>query len=158
MAMIAEPGVAPNNNFRFSRAGAVTQVVLDGSYYFCASEPHHLAHPSSGGCGLMNEFLFDVSNEAKDGEYFPKIGIGLLRKDKEGYAMYRRYDPEEVQLFPITFECSENTIVFEIQPLPCMRSGKPGKLSLLTTRSGCMIRFSMWGRRVSPPKSTATIS
>lgn len=68
----------------------------------------------------MNEFLFDVSNEAKDGEYFPKIGIGLLRKDKEGYAMYRRYDPEEVQLFPITFECSENTIVFEIQPLPCM--------------------------------------
>ncbi len=120
MAMIAEPGVAPNNNFRFSRAGAVTQVVLDGSYYFCASEPHHLAHPSSGGCGLMNEFLFDVSNEAKDGEYFPKIGIGLLRKDKEGYAMYRRYDPEEVQLFPITFECSENTIVFEIQPLPCM--------------------------------------
>lgn len=49
MAMIAEPGVAPNNNFRFSRAGAVTQVVLDGSYYFCASEPHHLAHPSSGG-------------------------------------------------------------------------------------------------------------
>ena len=77
---VLEPGEAPNNTFRFNRAGAVAEILHNGRNTFCASEPNHLWHLCSGGRGLMNEFTMDVSGEVGVGEYFPKLGVGLLKK------------------------------------------------------------------------------
>lgn len=118
--LVALPGEPPCDNFRFSRAGAVTEVILDGTHHFCASEPNHLAHPSSGGRGLMNEFVFDASAQARMGEFFPKLGIGLLRRDREGYLFYKRYARQDVQEFPVSWEQSESSVTFTVEPLPCL--------------------------------------
>ena len=115
---IAEPGEAPNDNRRFAHAGYVTEIVLDNKHRFGASEPHHLSHPSSGGRGLCCEYLFDLSGEAKVGEYYPKVGIGLLKKpDDEPYRIYRRY---EMKPFPIHYTKTDSKAVFTVEPIPCM--------------------------------------
>lgn len=116
---LAEPGEAPNQTFRFDRAGFITEVILDGAMRFCASEPRNLCHPSSGGRGLCNEFTFDVSEEAPLGEYFPKFGVGLLRRYHEG--RYRIFYPyKDVQFFPVSFQAETDTVRFETLPIPCM--------------------------------------
>lgn len=116
---IAEPGEAPNTTFRFDRAGFITEVVLDGARRFCASEPRNLSHPSSGGRGLCSEYIFDVSEEAELGEYFPKLGVGLLRRFHEGgYRLFDRYESE--QPFPVTIQVSEAEVAFSTSPVVCM--------------------------------------
>lgn len=114
---VLEPGEAPNNTFRFNRAGAVAEILHNGRNTFCASEPNHLWHLCSGGRGLMNEFTMDVSGEVGVGEYFPKLGVGLLKKpDGELYRFYRKY---EYQPFPITWEQDGSSVTFVTEPLPC---------------------------------------
>ncbi len=116
---IAEPGEAPNHKFRFDRAGYVSEVVLDGEMHFTASEPRNLAHPCSGGRGFCNEFRFDPSGEAKVGEYFPKFGIGLIRKeDDEKYSFFRAY--KDVMFFPVEYSKTENQAVFVTLPVACL--------------------------------------
>lgn len=116
---ISEAGEAPNNKWRFDRAGYISDVVLDGGIHFCASEPRNLAHPNSGGRGLCNEFRFDPSAEAKIGEYFPKFGVGLIRKeDEEPYSFYREY--KDVLPFNVEFTRTENEAVFVTLPQPCL--------------------------------------
>ena len=87
---LAEPGVSPNNKTRFDRAGYISDVILDGGIYFAASEPRNLVHPCSGGRGFCNEFRFDASAEAAIGEYFPKLGVGLIRKEEDKKYIFHR--------------------------------------------------------------------
>ena len=86
---ITYPGQAPNTTYRFDRAGFITEVVLDGTHRFCATEPNNLSHPSSGGRGICNEYIFDVSGKASVGEHFPKLGVGLLKKPFPADALTR---------------------------------------------------------------------
>lgn len=116
---ISEPGENPNISLRFDHAGYISDVVLDGGYHFCASEPKNLAHPSSMGRGLCNEWCFDVSAEAKIGEYFPKFGVGLIRKEAdEKYIFHRAY--EDVKYFPVTYSHTEDTATFLTEAVPCL--------------------------------------
>lgn len=119
---ITEPGEAPNTGFRFDRAGFVSEVVLDGGIRFAASEPKNLSHPCSGGRGFCNEYCFDVSGEAEIGEYFPKFGVGLIRKEAdERYIFHRAY--RDVRDFPVTVEHDDKRAVFVTASEPCLGYG-----------------------------------
>jgi hypothetical protein len=116
---IAEPGEAPNTTCRFDRAGFITDITLDGSTWFCASEPKNLIHPSSGGRGLCNEYQCDVSREAQIGEYFPKFGVGLIQKEAdEKYIFYKKYT--SLKPFPIDIKTASDCVVFNTRPETCL--------------------------------------
>lgn len=114
---VCEPHEAPNTTFRFDRAGFVSEVTLDGRYKFCATEPNNLSHPSSGGMGFCSEIQCDVSSEAGIGEYFPKFGIGLLKKEEhEPYCFFKKYT---AKLFPIEVKASDSAVEFITEPIVC---------------------------------------
>ena len=116
---IAEPGEAPNITTRFDRAGFITDIVLDGIHRFCATEPNNLSHPPSGGRGLCNEYVFDVSGDAAVGELFPKLGVGLLKKETpEPYNFAGKY--EVSQPFPVSVQTEKNRVVFSTNPIECL--------------------------------------
>lgn len=116
---LADPGEAPNTKFRFDRAGYITEIILDGSVRFCASEPHNLRHPHSGGRGLCSEYRFDASGEAAPGEYFPKFGVGLIRKEQEEpYLFHKSY--KEVRPFPVEVRAENDTAVYITRPVSCL--------------------------------------
>lgn len=116
---LSEPGEAPNNGFRFDRAGFIADIVLDGVHHFCASEPFYLPHPCSGGRGLCCEFLFDSASQAEPMEYFPKFGVGLLRKEGgEDYLFYKKY--RDTKLFSVETTSGPNSITFVTKPDACL--------------------------------------
>lgn len=118
-AAIAEPGEHPNDTFRFARAGFITNVVLNNEIHFCANEPKNLVHPSSGGRGLCCEYNEDFSAGAAVGEYFPKLGIGLIRKEAdEKYIFHKKY--RELKPYPVAFTKTENSAEFVTEPVPCL--------------------------------------
>ena len=115
---IESPGEFPNNTCRFDRAGFITSVLLDGKYEFCSAEPENLSHKSSGGRGLCNEFIDQaVSENTPANEFFPKPGIGLLRK--KGDLPYCFFDTYETLPFPIEWNASGDTVTFRVLPIPC---------------------------------------
>lgn len=98
-----EPAIAGAKTQRFDSSMFITQVVLDGRYKFCVKEPVFLSHPSTGGEGLCSEIKFDEGfQEARVGEPFPKLGVGLLTKTDETYYPYVRHTirPFERELRP----------------------------------------------------------
>ena len=115
---IAEPGEAPNQTHRFDRAGFISEIQLDDRISFCASEPENLSHPCTGGHGLCCEFKTDAGGECAVGEYFPKLGVGLIRKEDDcDYVFHRRY--RDVIPFSTAFSANESAATFTTQPLPC---------------------------------------
>jgi len=116
---IAESGEAPNTGFRFDRAGFITDIILDGSTWFCASEPQNLVHRSSGGRGLCSEYQCDVSGEAQIGGYFPKFGVGLIRKEAdEKYFFHKQY--ADVKPFPVHIQAAPDNAIFTTRGETCL--------------------------------------
>lgn len=108
---LAEPGEPPYNGCRFDHAGFITEVVLDNDIRFTGGEPKNLAHPSSGGRGLCCEYAMDYSGAVEQGEYFPKFGVGLLKKGAEpAFVYYKKYP--ETKFFPVFKQISENQASF----------------------------------------------
>lgn len=102
---------------RFDWTGFVTQVTLDGSTRFCV--PEATDGTGTGGWGLSNEFgiLEPVGFEdARPGEWFPKLGVGLLRRPDEAPCDFAR--PYEIRPFPMRWEATADTIQLVIEPLP----------------------------------------
>ena len=64
---IADPLDAEKLTTRFDYTGFITNVVLDKSICFTATEPRSRKHPSSGGRGLCSAYRFDVFQEARIG-------------------------------------------------------------------------------------------
>ncbi len=119
MIEIADPAQVLAKSSRFEPAGYINEVVLDDKIRFCASEPKNLFHPFTGGRGLCCEYNFDVSQEASRGEYFPKMGVGLIRKpDDKNYIFYEKYD--KILPFPVSYRKYGSRVVFKTQALPCM--------------------------------------
>lgn len=116
---ILEPGEECNNRTRFDRAAYISEVVLNNGIRFCASEPKNLIHPCSGGRGFCSEFRFDVSGEAEIGEYYPKFGVGLIRKEEdEKFIFHKTY--HDVVPFPVQVEHDEQKAVFVTEPVECL--------------------------------------
>ena len=115
---IAQPGTIYRGS-RFSWSAFITQVTLDERHTFCVAESP-IAGRGSGGIGLCNEFgLFRPIgyDEAKPGERFPKLGIGLLtRIDTKPYNFMAPY---EIEPFPMRVQEQDDTVVFETEPLSC---------------------------------------
>src|SRR5688572_25534831 len=76
---IATPGSSTYAGSRFDWTGLITQVTLDGRHTFCGQEATD--GTGTGGIGLCNEFgIFEPVgyDDARVGDQFPKLGIGLL--------------------------------------------------------------------------------
>ncbi|MGT2716728.1 hypothetical protein [Streptococcus respiraculi] len=115
---ISEPGERPNDTFRFDRAGFISEVTLDGDTHFCANEPMNLRHLSSGGRGLCCEFSGDFSSGAAVCEFFPKLGVGLIKQDSDlGYQFAHKYD--EVEPYPVTMKHTQTSASFVTKAVPC---------------------------------------
>lgn len=116
---ISEPGERPNDTFRFDRAGFISDVTLDGDTHFGANEPMNLRHLSSGGRGFCCEFSGDFATGAQVGDYFPKLGVGLIKQDSDlGYQFAHKYD--EVIPYPVTVTQTETSATFFTEAVPCM--------------------------------------
>ncbi len=114
---ISQPMENPNRTFRFDRAGFISEVVLDGAVHFCANEPQNLSHPSSGGRGMCNEFTGDFSIDVPCGEYYPKLGVGLIRADGEPYSFCKAYP--DVKDYPVEFEAGKDWVRFATKAVEC---------------------------------------
>jgi hypothetical protein len=121
---IAPPGTVYQGT-RFDWTGFITQVTLDSGG---STHPHTFCVPESlqpgqgtGGIGLCNEFGNDLAvgyADARPGDLFPKVGIGLLqRTDEAPYNFFRPY--EIAQQFPIEVETAADRATFTVQPLDC---------------------------------------
>ncbi len=116
---VAEPHVFPDTTSRFDHAGFITSVLLDNKYEFCTSEPTNLVHPSTGGVGLCNEYLFpEACDEVPAGSKFPKFGIGLFTKpDDDPFCFFRKY---ETDFFPVSWkQVDKGTLIFKTEPVMC---------------------------------------
>ncbi|GAP06751.1 hypothetical protein ATHL_01611 [Anaerolinea thermolimosa] len=116
---ISQPGVAYHGT-RFDWSGFITQVTLDGQHTFCVPEDY-TPGKGTGGIGICNEFGIDQPigyDEAKPGECFPKLGIGLLtRLDSPTYSFW---NPHQIsQPFPIEITASKQQVIFTVHPIEC---------------------------------------
>lgn len=116
---ISQPGVAYQGT-RFDWSGFITQVTLEGQHTFCVPEDY-TPGKGTGGIGICNEFGIDQPvgyDEAKPGDCFPKLGIGLLtRLDSPIYSFW---NPHQIaQKFPIEITSSNQQVTFTVQPIEC---------------------------------------
>lgn len=115
---IAEIGELYNGS-RFDQTSFITQVTLDGKHTFCGAESP-IEGMGSGGRGLCGEFGIIETigyDDAKPGEMFPKIGVGLLKRpDYTPYSFSTNYevDPFDIECIP-----SNESVSFVIQPKEC---------------------------------------
>jgi len=113
---LSEPGEHPNDGCRFDRTGFISEVILDGSCHFTASEPRNLEHRSTGGRGLCCEYKADYSREAGEGEFYPKLGIGLIRKK----GSYHFFDDYNIREFPTEIRKTDSSCEMHTLPEKCL--------------------------------------
>ena len=105
---------------RFAGAGVVEQVVLHKKHRFCQPEQKLPGRVTCHGQGLCSEFVWDqLAGEAAEGQFFPKIGVGLLRQRPEGgaYDMWKHY---ETEAFPTEVYVSGNRVIYRQKPRSCL--------------------------------------
>ncbi len=134
---ISQPGAAYTGT-RFDWSGFVTQVTLDNLHTFCVPEDYDPGK-GTGGIGLCSEFGIDQPigyDNAKPGETFPKLGVGLLtRLDKPEYSFW--YPHKIAENFPIQVTQTGQTATFITQPVPC--GGYAARLTKrLTVTDNCL--------------------
>jgi hypothetical protein len=116
---IAPPGTAYQGT-RFDWTAFITQVTLDDQHTFCVPESYE-AGQGTGGVGLCNEFGIDMPvgyDDARPGDCFPKLGIGLLvRPDEAPYRFARPY--EIAERYGVQIETTADRTHFAIEPLDC---------------------------------------
>lgn len=104
---------------RFDWDGFITHITLDGRYQFCGTERPGERLPQDG-CGLCNEFGIEEPigfDEAAPGEYFPKIGVGLLKRPDAG--PYRFLRPHEFIPYEREISAESGSLVFRVLPMEC---------------------------------------
>ena len=115
---VAKPGFIYRRT-RFDWTGFVTDIILDKQHTFCSVESHNPLE-GTGGIGLCNEFgmIEPVGyDDAEIGDCFPKIGIGLMKKDSADPFFFMKDYP--FQPFScITTELS-NGLSWEVEPTDC---------------------------------------
>ncbi len=109
------------NGSRFDWCGFITQVTLDSKHTFCVKESLETGK-GSGGCGLCGEFGIREPvgfDETSVGEYFPKIGVGLLRRpDTEPYDFFRKYEVK-----PLVFNVNNDETSADFSAVMAMHNG-----------------------------------
>jgi len=104
---------------RFDWMGMITQISMDGKETFCVPESL-IAGIGTNGRGLFNEFGIEEPigyEEAKVGEKFPKLGVGLLTKfEDEPYKFNVDY---EIEPFHCSIVKAEDNIKFSLTTKEC---------------------------------------
>lgn len=115
---IAYPGSYYSGS-RFDWNGFITQVTLNGRHTFCVPERYEPGK-GTGGAGLCNEFGISLPvsfDDAKPGEFFPKFGTGLLKRDSDkAYDFFHQY---EVDPFHVFITADGINACFKIEPEDC---------------------------------------
>jgi len=115
---VAKPGFIYRRT-RFDWTAFITDVILDGRHTFCSTESLHPLE-GAGGIGLCSEFGIHEPigyEEAGIGENFPKLGVGLLRKESdESYFFMKDYSLEP---FPCEITQLPDGLAFEQSPILC---------------------------------------
>lgn len=97
---------------RFDASGNIKQITLNRQHTFCASEKP--SYNPAYGFGLVNEFDIDLPcnfNDAKDGQYFHKIGVGaLLKQNNSPYNFYGSYKKKSLN-YNVT-QISDTQLIF----------------------------------------------
>lgn len=99
---------------RFDWTGFITQIILDDEVSFCVPEQLEEGK-GTGGHGFCNEFGIDKPigyDDAKQGEFFPKIGVGLLTKDL--LNVYDFFHSYEVTPPNVEFTQNEDAVTFDL--------------------------------------------
>ena len=119
----------PLENYCFSRfdyTGKITKIKYQ-NIDVTGVERTDLDNPQIIGQGLYNEFGIDEAlgfNETKIGEWFHKIGVGLLKKDTNQYEFHKAYE-----INPCQFEIKTDTNNIKIV---CVSEHKNGYAYILT--------------------------
>jgi hypothetical protein len=125
-ADIAIPGQVYRRS-RFDWTGFISQVTLDGHQRFCTKESFD-PQEGTGGEGLCNEFGTIGYDECALGEFFPKLGIGNLKRNREEYSFRRQYDTSP---YAIHMDIYDHQVVLNNEPLEC--NGYAARLSKVIT-------------------------
>lgn len=105
----------PNENYlgtRFDWSGKIVKVIFNGIDFGVTEKPNKIEQHLHGR-GLYNEFGIDSPlgfNEIKQGEWFNKIGVGLLRKEEENYAFINNYE-----LKPCNFSIKKSETAIQLE-------------------------------------------
>lgn len=104
---------------RFDADGVVEQVTLNGRHTFCVPEQLIKGRVTTNGIGLSSEFMDRYSSEAAAGEYFPKMGVGLLLQKEDG-ARYEKFDTYTMIPFRRRVQAGKRFAEFVQEPRPCL--------------------------------------
>ncbi|PXW92430.1 hypothetical protein DES38_1028 [Streptohalobacillus salinus] len=109
---VQEPGNLYQGS-RFDWTGFVTQITLDDCISYCV--PERLEHgKGTGGLGFCNEFGIDLPlgyDTTATGDFFPKIGVGLLKKKVD--TPYDFFNPYDVSPATVEVEQHPESLTFE---------------------------------------------
>lgn len=115
---VAKPGKVYTRT-RFDWTVFISQVTLDGKNTFCSKESY-IPGDGTGGAGFCNEFGIETAlgyEEAAVGEWFSKIGVGLLKKfSNDCYKFWVDY---EQRPYPVHISVDESCLKFELEPMDC---------------------------------------
>lgn len=87
----------PDENYNFSRfdwTGKIVKVKFQ-NIIISGNEKSYVNNENNFGKGFYNEFGIDNAlgfDEAKNGEWFHKIGVGLLKKKGDEYLFHKNYE------------------------------------------------------------------
>ena len=96
----------PDENYNFSRfdwSGKITQLIFQ-NIPLSIDERIDMVNKADFGKGFYNEFGIDTAlgfEEAAIGEWFHKIGVGVLQKEDDEYLFHKKYEIKPAQ-FKIT--------------------------------------------------------
>ncbi|MFP4979009.1 hypothetical protein ACE6ED_26660 [Paenibacillus sp. CN-4] len=136
---------------RFDRTGFITQVTLHpGNHTFCVPESYTEGE-GTGGSGLCNEFGISRTigyDEAAPGEWFPKLGVGLLqRKGEEPYFFADRY-PE--QPFQVRVNVTAEEVNYEAEPADCRGYSARLQKTIRLLENRLIINYTLTNTGVKP--------
>lgn len=104
---------------RFDWTGQISQVLFNG-HNFCTTETNDISLLSKRGIGMCNEFGISTPigyTNCRLGEWFPKIGVGLLLKDTdEPYNFFKEYRVQAAKTI-VTKSCEHDLIIESSIPL-----------------------------------------
>jgi exo-beta-1,3-glucanase (GH17 family) len=130
------------NLSRFDWTGKIVAVKYKG-VYVTGVEKMNIADDTNYGKGFYNEFGIEVPvayEEASKGEWFHKIGIGLLKKDDEQYSFSKNYEIQPAE-FKITSESDKVIIACKSQNVNGYSYELKKEIELL--ESGFIIKYSL---------------
>ncbi len=150
---LSNPGVVYAGS-RFDWTGFITQITLDEKHRFCVDESL-IEGCGTGGRGLCNEFGIHEPigyGEARVGEYFPKLGVGLLKKEND--KPYDFFKPYAITPYEMDVKSDESRVSFVVRPRPCRGYGVRLQKDIEVKNNGMEIRYTLENTGEKPIDTT----